>query len=116
MIGVSFTDDEAYAYDLDDILGYSCLIGIAHKETPEGKKVEIKSFSQLPEGMVCPPSINTPKILSYEKFDKDYFLTLPNWMKEEMEKTPEFIKMNGGVVKDEMNMETESIDPDAIPF
>ena len=100
MLGVSFTDDEAKGFDVDDLMGQTCLIGIAHKETPEGKKVEIKSFSQTIDGMVIPPAINTPKILSYETFDKEYFMKLPKWIQDEMSKTPEFIKMNGGKVED----------------
>ena len=109
MLGVSFTDDEAYGFDLDDILGQVCLVGIAHKDTPDGKRAEIKSFSQLPEGLIVPAAINASKILSYEKFDKELFMTLPNWMKEEMEKTPEYQKLFGTEVQ-------ESISPDEIPF
>jgi hypothetical protein len=112
MLGISFNDDEAKGFDLDEILGKTCLIGIAHKDTEDGKKVEIKSFSQIPEGMNCPAAINAPKILSYEKFDKEFFVGLPNWMKEKMEKTPEFIKMNGGAVEHS----TEEINPQDIPF
>jgi len=106
MLGISFQDEEAYAYDLDEALGQTCLIGIAHKDTPEGKKVEIKSFSQLPEGMECPPAVNPPKILCYEKFDKEFFMTLPDWMKSEMAKTPEYIKLFGG----------ETVSDSEIPF
>ncbi len=95
MIGVSFTDEEARGFDIDELIGQACLIGIAHKDTADGKKVEIKSFSQIPEGMVCPDAINAPSILSYEKFNKELFLTLPDWMREEMQKTPEFKKMSG---------------------
>lgn len=118
MIGVSFLDEEAYAYDLDDTLGMSCLIGIAHKETPDGKKVELKSFSQLPEGMSCPPPVNQPKILSYEKFDNEYFMTLPDWIKEIMEKTPEFKNMNGEKVDNDVSSGKHDShdDVDGTPF
>ncbi len=106
MLGISFMDEEAYAFDLDDIIGMTCMLGITHKETPEGKKVEIKSFSKLPEGLDCPPAINKPVIVSYEKWDQAEFDKLPGWMKEQMVKTPEYKKLKGEDVVNE----------DEIPF
>lgn len=101
MLGVSFTDDDAKSFDVDELLGKTCLLSITHKDSPNGKFVSVNSTSQIPEGMTCPPAINTPKILSYENFDKEYFMTLPTFIKEKMEKTPEFIKMSGGTVEEE---------------
>lgn len=115
MLGVSFTDDDAKSFDVDELLGQSCLISLAHKESPNGKYVAINSTAQLPEGMTCPPPVNQPKILSYERFDKEYFASLPRFIQEKMEKTPEFIKMNGGKVQDELDM-NETVSPDDIPF
>lgn len=116
MLGISFTDDDAKSFDVDDLLGKECLISLAHKESPNGKYVAINSTAQLPEGMTCPPPVNKPKILSYDKFDKEYFITLPKFIQEKMEKTPEFIKMNGGHVQDELDMSGEAIDSSEIPF
>lgn len=115
MLGVSFTDDDAKSFDIDDLLGKECLLSLAHRESPNGKYVAINSTAQLPEGMTCPPAVNKPKILSYDRFDKEYFMTLPKFIQEKMEKTPEFIKMNGGKVVDELDM-SETISPDDIPF
>jgi hypothetical protein len=113
MLGVSFTDEEAKGYDIDELLGMACLLGIAYEEDANGKKAIIKSFSQLPEGMVCPPAVNPAKILSYQNFDKEYFLTLPDWIKEKMEKTPEFAKMTGKAVP---TAESSDIDASDVPF
>lgn len=116
MLGVSFTDDDAKSFDVDELLGKECLISIAHKESPNGKYVAINSTAQMPEGMTCPPAVNKQKILSYDRFDKEYFVTLPKFIQEKMEKTPEFIKMNGGHIQDEMDMSGETIDASDIPF
>lgn len=116
MLGVSFTDDDAKSFDVDELLGKECLISIAHKESPNGKYVAINSTAQMPEGMTCPPAVNKPKILSYDRFDKEYFVTLPKFIQEKMEKTPEFIKMNGGHIQDEMDISGETIDASDIPF
>ena len=116
MLGISFTDDDAKSFDIDDLLGKECLISLAHKESPNGKYVAINSTAQLPEGMTCPPPVNKPKILSYDKFDKEYFVTLPKFIQEKMEKTPEFIKMNGGHVQDDLDMSGETIEMSDVPF
>lgn len=116
MLGLSFTDDDAKSFDVDELLGKACLISLAHKESPNGKYVAINSTAQLPEGMICPPAVNPSKILSYDRFDKEYFMTLPKFIQEKMEKTPEFIRMNGGTVKDELDIGNETVDPEGIPF
>lgn len=116
ILGITFTDEEARGFDIDELLGKTCLLSIAHAESPNGKFVAIKSTAEIPEGMTCPPPVNPQKILSYENFDKEYFMGLPNFIKEKMEKTPEFIKMNGGTVKDELDMSGEAVDDTQIPF
>lgn len=116
MLGLSFTDDDAKSFDVDELLGKECLLSLAHKESPNGKYVAINSTAQLPEGMTCPPAVNPAKILSYDRFDKEYFMTLPRFLQEKMEKTPEFVRMNGGKVQDELNMSEETIDDSQIPF
>jgi len=116
MLGLSFTDDDAKSFDVDDLLGKECLISIAHKESPNGKYVAINSTAQMPEGMTCPPAVNKQKILSYDRFDKEYFVTLPKFIQEKMEKTPEFIKMNGGHVQDDLDMSGETIEMSDVPF
>lgn len=115
ILGISFTDDDAKSFDVDELLGKECLLSLSHKESPNGKYVAINSTAQLPEGMTCPPAVNPQKILGYDRFDKEYFSTLPKFIREKMEKTPEYIKMNGGVV-DELDIGTETISPDDIPF
>ena len=116
MLGISFQDEEAKAFDIDELLGKACFLSIAHAESANGKYAMIKSTAELPEGMTCPPAVNPAKILSYEKFDKEYFMSLPNFLKEKMEKTPEFVRMNGGTVKDELDMSGETVDSESIPF
>lgn len=114
IIGTSLDDEEAAKFDIDELLGMSCQLSITHAEGQNGKYAKINSASTLMKGVSCPPPVNTPKILSYEKWDNDLFLSLPDFIKEKIEKTPEFRKMNGQEVS--QNIETEAIDPDDLPF
>lgn len=104
IIGVSLKDEEAYAFDIDDILGKECLVNITYDESESGTYANVKTTSKILKGVVCPPAVNPLKILSYEKFDKEYFMSLPSFLKDKMEKTPEFKKLNG-----DTTVETEDV-------
>lgn len=101
VLGVALKDEEAYAFDVDEILGKECLINIINEDKESGKYTEVKTTSKLLKGVTCPPAVNETKILSYDKWDEDYFKTLPNFIKDKMSKTPEYRKMKGEDVVDE---------------
>lgn len=88
-------DDEAYAFDVDEIIGKECLINITHDETEAGTYANVGTVTKLVKGMTCPPAVNEPKILSYEKWDSEYYETLPGFLKDKISKTPEFKKLKG---------------------
>jgi hypothetical protein len=111
IIGTSLDDDEAYAFDLDQLLGMTCQLHVVHEETDNGKYANIKSASPLLKGVTCPDAINPLKILSYEKWDQEYFDKLPDFLKEKMKTSPEYKKVNKGKVKDD-----DEVDSDSIPF
>lgn len=95
--GKKFTEDEAKSFDVTNLLGKECLLSIIHKPSKDGSKVyaEISGVSTLPKGMVCPPQINPSFEFSYEPFDQEKFLSLPEWIRKKMETTPEYKKAIG---------------------
>lgn len=95
IIGVSLKDEEAYAFDVDEILGKECLITIVYDEGESGTYANVSTVTKLVKGMTCPQAVNSLKILSYEKFDEKYFETLPSFIKDKMKKTPEYKKYKG---------------------
>ncbi len=101
VLGVSLKDEEAYAFDIDEILGKECLLTVVYDEGENGTYANVGTVTKLVKGMVCPPAVNPLKILSYEKFDEKYFETLPSFIKEKMAKTPEYKKLKGEDVVDE---------------
>lgn len=108
MIGTSLTDEEAYDFDLDDLLGKECQVHIVHEETENGKYANVKSVSPLLKGVNCPPAFNKPSILSYERWSQDAFDALPGFLKDKMMATPEYKKLKGGKV--------EEANDESIPF
>lgn len=87
--GVAFTEDEAKAFDITKLLGVPCMLNIIHKITPNGTYANIASISPLPKGLKCPEQINPTFVLSYDNFDYAKFISLPEFIKNKMDDTPE---------------------------
>jgi len=107
ILGVSLTDEEAYAFDHDELLGLSCQVTIIHDEKESGTWEKVNSVSALLKGVVCPPPVNDMYVLSYEKWNEELFQKLPPFLKKKMEGSKEYKAMRG--IKSE-------ISTDDIPF
>ncbi len=93
ILGVQLKDEEASAFDIDEILGKECLINVVYSE--DGQYANVKGAFKVSKGMVCPPAINPIKVLSYDKFDNEFYEKLPTFIKDKMSKTPEYRAMKG---------------------
>lgn len=99
------TGDDGFVeeYDIERLLGKSCLVSVKHKEGKENAVyANIDVAMGMPKGMVCPPQVNESKVLSYDNFDTAYFESLPAFIKDKMKSSFEYKKM------------TE--DPNEVPF
>lgn len=114
MIGTALDDEEAAAFDIDQLIGMACQLSVTHAEGQNGKFVKLNSASKLMKGITCPEPVNEPRILSYEKWDDDVFLALPDFIKEKIETTPEFKKLKGQPVSEDNGDET--VASDDLPF
>lgn len=107
VIGTSLNDEEAYGFDIEKILGLPCLINVIHEEKGDfGKFATLKSTAPLMKGTECPPQVNKTKILSFENWDQEFFDNLPDFIKEKIQKTPEYAKLKG----------LKAVNPDEIDF
>lgn len=111
MIGTALSDEEAYAFDIDDLIGMPCVLSIVIDESDKGKYVAIKSASPLMKGTTCPDQINKTQVLSFEKWDEKYFESLPSFIKDKIMTSKEYKVMKGIKVE-----ETKEVDEDEIPF
>ncbi len=120
IIGVSLKDEEANAYDLDDLLGQSCLVSITHKEGESGKYVIVNTTSPLMEGQTCPPPFNAIRILSFDKWNEEFFTSLPDFIKDKITSSKEYKKMKGLVpvvsATDDMEYPADEHNSSEIPF
>jgi hypothetical protein len=96
--GKDFTEAEAAAFDVAKLIGAPCLLNIIHvagKANPSRMYDEISSVSPLPKGMTCPPQENPSFEFSLDgPFNQEQFDSLPNFLKEKVSASFEYIEMH----------------------
>lgn len=80
-------------YDIENLLGKSCLVSVEHTTKGENTYANIKVETVLPKGMVCPPQINESVSISYDHFDQEAFNKLPQFIREKMQSSFEYQAM-----------------------
>jgi hypothetical protein len=56
-------DDEAYNFNLDDLLGEACLLNVVRTEKGGNTYANIQGASLLPKGMTAPELVNETRSL-----------------------------------------------------
>jgi len=94
--GKTFTESEARDFDILNLIGVPCSLGVIHRENKNGNiYANISSISGLPKGVDCPDQINPIFILDYnENWSTEKFETLPDFIKDQMKETPEYEQIN----------------------
>jgi hypothetical protein len=91
--GRAFTDADfgPDGFELADLLGVGCFMGIVHKEEGDNTYANISAISKLPKGMEVPPLVNKKVIIWLdETFDKAAFAELSENMQNKIKLSPEY--------------------------
>jgi hypothetical protein len=96
--GKDFTEEEAKSFDITKLIGVPCMINIIHKPSktdPTKIYEEISGITGVPKEMVAaiPAQINKSFVLSYDDFDTQLFETLPDFIKDKMKTSAEYITL-----------------------
>ncbi len=84
-------------YDVENLLGKSCLVTVVHKVGKEGKVfANVGNCTVMPKGMTCPEAINEPKVLNYDNFDEEIFASLPQFIQDKIKSSSEYNTMKNG--------------------
>lgn len=110
MLGKNMSDEEAYAFDVESLVGKSCLLTVIEKPNSKGVAYpRITTAAPLMKGMEKPEQANPSAILTYQKWDNAFFDRLPEFIRKKMEGSREFEEM--------MTRPEEEVHPaDKIPF
>lgn len=94
--GKDFSEDEAKAFDVTKLLGVPCMLNIIHKASKaDATKIyeDIGSISPVPKGLTVPAPMNSLFVLSYDDFNTAKFDSLPDFIKDKMKTSLEFVAM-----------------------
>lgn len=115
--GKAFTDDEAKAFDITKLLGVACTLGITHKVSKTGKTyAEISSVSTLMKGMAIADQINSSFEFSVAEFDQAKFDALPQFIRDKVITSREYLAMQGTPKPEAINAESLAPQDDDMPF
>ncbi len=111
IIGTTLSEEEAPGFDLEQLLGLSCLINVIHKKSADGTKTfaNIKGASPLLKGMEKPRQINENSVFDVNVATLEEINALPMWLRDKVKVSDEYRERFGGE-------EAPSIGPDGIPF
>ncbi len=118
--GKPLEDKEADRFDVSVLVGKACLLTIGQELSKRGTTYnKIMGVGPLVKGMVKPNPINPQRILSYDNFNRELFMSLPEFIRDEIAATPEYQALNSPAKKeiDGNNWPPEQENaPDDLPF
>lgn len=85
------TDDAAFDFDMEKLLGKKCMISMVETISADGKKYSnVGNVSPIPEGIECPELSIDQFLLTYSKWNQEKFESLPDATRNKMIETPEY--------------------------
>lgn len=92
--GKPLSDNEAKTFDLTKLIGATCMLNIVHRQSRDGSKTypHLAGVTPLPKGFTCPEQINPTRLLEYDKWNQDVFMSLPEWLSNKIAGTKEYEK------------------------
>lgn len=89
-IGTQLDEEEAYAFDLDELLGRACLLNVVHAEVGDKVYANIRGASPLPKGMDAPELFNESSIIDVDSTPFEVIDALPDFIKDKMKSSEEY--------------------------
>lgn len=114
------SDAEAVNFDVDSLIGKACLVSVAHKPPKDGIVYAfMNGFMPLMKGLTVEPQINESKVLTFDNWSDEVFKTLPDFVKEKINASPEFkkrTKFEVPTVQVDLGEGEPQFDENGIPF
>ena len=117
--GVPFTDAEFGKFDVANLIGKPCLLGIVHAIQPDATYANINSVMRITKGMEVPPMKNEALHFTFDNFNQEVFNKLSEGLQAVIAKSPEYQSLKGGKALEESLPESNgmhAVPEDEIPF
>jgi hypothetical protein len=90
IIGTSLSDDEAYAFELEDLMGRACLLNVVHEEKNGNTYANIHNASPLPKSLKAPEMVNEAKVIDVDSASAAEIDALPTFIKDKIVSSEEY--------------------------
>ena len=115
--GRDFTAEELSAFDLQNIVGTSCLINVIHKEGTNGKiYANIGGIMKLPKGMPKAMPSEPAIVFDLDNDPLDSIDNLPDWISEEIKRSSTYEERAYAEIKPPIEDVLEEEDETGLPF
>lgn len=91
--GKSFTEAELAGFNIANLIGKSCYLGITYNVTPNKTYVNVTSIMKLPKGTECPKAINEPISFDLDNFDQELFDSFSDGLQKWIMSSTEYQEM-----------------------
>jgi hypothetical protein len=78
--GKIFTKEELNGFNLMNILGKPCMIGVTHNQSGDKTYANVSAVMGLSKGIPAPKAANEPVAYSIDEHDENAFQKLPAWL------------------------------------
>ena len=90
LIGEALTDEEADVFDIDDLLGKSCMLEVEHGEYQGNKYAAAVGFGSVPKGMSTPTQVNESRHKGVSDLSREDIDELPEFIAEKIRASKEY--------------------------
>lgn len=108
LIGTALKDEEAERFDIDDLLGRSCMVEVTHEEYDGSTYAKAVGFGSIPKGITVPKQVNETQVINVNESPLELIEALPEFIKKKIQSSTEYRKRTG--------VAEEAIKPDEVPF
>ena len=92
IIGAQLTDAEAGAFDIEQLVGMTCLATIVHTKSKDGERTyaNISTVAPLMKGTEAPAPVNEPVFMDVKTMTLDEFNALPDFKQKKIKISDEW--------------------------
>lgn len=84
--GRMFTEAELKGFDVINVLGKPCMIGVTHNTVGQKTYANVSAVMGLPKGTTVPAPHNKPVSYTPDEHNEAVYEMLPDWIKEAIQK------------------------------
>jgi hypothetical protein len=88
--GTALDDEEAYAFDLEELIGRPCMLTVIHAVKGDNTYANILSASPLPKGIEAPDQVNPSVTIDVDTSPLEQIEALPDFIKDKMKSSEEY--------------------------